>query len=917
MAKKPRRIVPEVIQTSDMDCGPAVLTAIRKGFGMPADYGRIREACQTDVDGTSIDTLEDLANRDGLVAEQVLVPADHLTISESHSLPAIAVVVLPNGFTHFVLVWSCRLGWVQVMDPASGRRLIREKELSRQLYLHDAVFPVATWLEWASGEEFVGPLANRLRGIGMSRAAANATVRRALSTSDWRKIGRLDAATRMVVTFVEDRSLRRGTRSRRLLEDLVNPPTGDEPGIPIPDCFWTVFDEGDDQSGTPSVRVRGAVVVRLRNDVNESMPAVQAETSPANTNAAPEFFLSQPGKPLGHWLSESFQLLGEGAGRALSAVTLVLLIVCCLATIEGLILRGTLDIARDLGLVEQRILSVAFAVGLLLTILFGEWLIAGELLALGRRLELRFRTRLMEKMPRIEPRYFGSRPISDMADRAHKVHYLRVLPVLCGRAARNILAIAATSMAIALCVPDYWLLAVTTAIAAIAVPLAFRLPLRELDLRVRTHQGALARFYLDSLLGLSAIRAHRAETAITREHEGLLTEWVSSSQKQLRWSVLAEVVQSIVGIAMACWLVIGLASGPLQAGGVLLIAYWALQILSLGDGLTQVFNQLPLMRSQTIRLLEPLGALASGAATKAGTSPGEAGPKVDDNDERVGNSQPVAHGEDQGTAIRLSGVEVRAGGHLVLDGIDLAIAPQEHVAIVGPSGSGKSTLLGTLLGLHSPSRGNINLDGKRFDRDQFEHFRESIAWIDPEITLWNDTLLANLYYGCRDGISPEFAQMLDATGLIGIMARLPEGLQSRMGEGGKAISGGEGQRVRIGRAWLRQPVRLAILDEPFRGLDRTTRGRLLKESREHFRNATLLCATHDLSETLRFDRVLVIEQGKIIEDNVPTILATDPNSRFSKLLAAERSLSDDIWGAKFWQRKRLVGGQFLQSEPSS
>jgi ATP-binding cassette subfamily B protein len=861
--------------------------------------------------------LEDLANRDGLAAEQVLVPADHLAIPESRSLPAIAVVVLPSGFTHFVLIWSCRLGWVQVMDPASGRRLIREKELSRQLYLHDAVFPVATWLEWANGDEFAGPLAHRLRGIGMSRAAAFATVRTALSTSDWRTIGRLDAATRMVTTFVENRSLRRGARSRRLLEDLAYPRTGNEPGIPIPDCFWTVFYEGDDESGTPSVRVRGAVVVRLRVDFNEFTPSAQAETPPADTKTPAELFLSQPGKPLGHWLTESYKLHGQGAGSALVVTTAVSLIVCCLATIEGLILRGTLDIARDLGLVEQRILSVAFAIGLLLTILFGEWLIAGELLALGRRLELRFRSRLLEKIPRIEPRYFGSRPISDMADRAHKVHYLRILPMLCGRAARNILAIATTSLAIALCVPDYWLLAVTTAIVAIAVPLIFRLPLRELDLRVRTHQGALARFYLDSLLGLSAIRAHRAETAITREHEGLLTEWVSSSQKQLRWSVLAEVIQSIVGITMACLLVIGLASGPLQAGGVLLIAYWALQILSLGDGLTQVFNQLPLMRSQTIRLLEPLGAIESDAATTVGTSPGKADTRADELGEQVGAVQPFSRGEDHGITIRFSGVEVRAGGHIVLDGIDLAIASGEHVAVVGPSGSGKSTFLGTLLGLHVPSLGNINLNGRRFDPDQFERFRESVAWIDPEITLWNDTLLANLCYGCRDGFSQEFAQMLDATGLIGIMARLPEGLQSRLGEGGKVISGGEGQRVRIGRAWMRQPTRLAILDEPFRGLDRTTRRRLLEASREHFRNATLLCATHDLSETLHFDRVLVIEEGRIIEDNVPSLLAKNPESRFSKLLAAERSLSDEIWGANFWQRKRLVEGQFLKSEPSS
>lgn len=71
---RPRRLVPEVIQTSAMDCGPAVLKSLLEGFGIPVDYGRLREACQTDVDGTSISVLEETAVRLGLVAEQVMLP---------------------------------------------------------------------------------------------------------------------------------------------------------------------------------------------------------------------------------------------------------------------------------------------------------------------------------------------------------------------------------------------------------------------------------------------------------------------------------------------------------------------------------------------------------------------------------------------------------------------------------------------------------------------------------------------------------------------------------------------------------------------------------------------------------------------------------------------------------------------------
>ena len=98
-----RRLVPEVVQTSAMDCGPAVLKSALEGFGVPVSYGRLREACQTDVDGTSIDALEQVSGLLGLEAEQVMEPVDHLLLSESEALPAIAVVVQPGGLTHFVL----------------------------------------------------------------------------------------------------------------------------------------------------------------------------------------------------------------------------------------------------------------------------------------------------------------------------------------------------------------------------------------------------------------------------------------------------------------------------------------------------------------------------------------------------------------------------------------------------------------------------------------------------------------------------------------------------------------------------------------------------------------------------------------------------------------------------------------------
>jgi predicted double-glycine peptidase len=163
---KRRLFATEVVQTSAMDCGPASLKSLLEGFGIHVSYGRLREACQTDLDGTSIDTLEEVANQLGLNAEQVMVPADHLLIPEARALPAIVVVSLPNGVTHFVVVWRRYGDLVEVMDPGVGRRWVRTDELLASLYRHAMPVPAAAWRDWAGTPEFIEPLRARLAGPG-------------------------------------------------------------------------------------------------------------------------------------------------------------------------------------------------------------------------------------------------------------------------------------------------------------------------------------------------------------------------------------------------------------------------------------------------------------------------------------------------------------------------------------------------------------------------------------------------------------------------------------------------------------------------------------------------------------------------------------------------------------------------------
>jgi ATP-binding cassette subfamily B protein len=123
------------------------------------------------------------------------------------------------------------------------------------------------------------------------------------------------------------------------------------------------------------------------------------------------------------------------------------------------------------------------------------------------------------------------------------------------------------------------------------------------------------------------------------------------------------------------------------------------------------------------------------------------------------------------------------------------------------------------------------------------------------------------------------------------------------------LSGGEGQRVRFARGLLAPNPRLVLLDEPFRGVDRAQRARLLAAARRSWSRATLLCVTHDITETLEFARVLVIEAGRVVEDGAPAQLAARASSRYAALLRSERALLEELFGGSKLRRVRLEDGR--------
>lgn len=891
-------IVPEVVQTSAMDCGPAALKSLFEGFRIPVSYGRLREACQTELDGTSIDTMEEVASQLGLDAEQIMLPVDHVLLPEARALPAIAVVLLPNRGTHFVLVWRRHGPYLQIMDPAMGRQWVPARRFLDELYVHRMAVPAEDWRAWVATEEFLRPLRHRLASLSIRGDRSAKLIDEALSDTGWGSMAALDAATRMVTAMTLRGGIRGSSQTSALVETFFESaryqgPSGGEGTTVIPDTFWSVRPSRGGEVSNGTLALRGAVLVRARGRRRKEARASTSRKSDEAESLSPELAAalserpSQPGR----------KLLGLFRADGLFAPALLLTALGVAAAgvvVEALLFRGLFELGRDLGLSGQRLAAMAAVVMFSMALLFLDVPIHSGVLRMGRRLEGRLRIAFLKKIPRLNDHYFRSRLSSDMAERSHTVRHLRRVPTLGGDILRRAFEILLTTLGIIWLDPSSAPIAILAGVSAVAIPLLAQPFLAERDLRLRTHTGALGRFYLDSLLGMIPVRTHGAERAVRREHESLLVEWARAGLGLQRAVVAFEAIHATLGFGLAAWLLLRHVSMIDQAGMVLLLVYWALNLPVLGRELAMLAWQYPSHRNMMLRLLEPLGAPEAGEVDEHATTP----------------PSPSSAGE--GVSVEMKRVDVRASGHVLLENVDLAIDAGAHVAIVGPSGAGKSTLVGLLLGWHRPATGHLRVDGVDLVPARLVALRRQTAWVDPGVQLWNRPLLDNLTYGVPEESVSSLSFVIDQADLRGVLEKLPDGLQTSLGEGGALVSGGQGQRVRLGRALLRPGARLVILDEPFRGLDRESRRRLLERARRVWKDATLFCITHDIVETLDFDRTIVLEHGHVVETGSPRDLASDGHSRFRRLLEADRSLRQRTWSTGGWRRLVLSEGRLAE-----
>ena len=200
----------------------------------------------------------------------------------------------------------------------------------------------------------------------------------------------------------------------------------------------------------------------------------------------------------------------------------------------------------------------------------------------------------------------------------------------------------------------------------------------------------------------------------------------------------------------------------------------------------------------------------------------------------------------------------------VLEDINLSVAPGEIIALVGRTGSGKSTMMSLLLRFYDPTSGKILVDDNDIKKVKIESLRQQIAVVPQEIALFSGTIKDNVAYGKADAKDAEIFSAAKLANAHDFILKLPHQYETQVGERGAKLSGGERQRIAIARAILRDP-RILILDEATSSLDAETESLIRQALARLMQGRTTFIIAHRLYTVEHANRIVVIDNGKIVE----------------------------------------------------
>ncbi|MCK6394612.1 ABC transporter ATP-binding protein/permease [Zoogloea sp.] len=381
---------------------------------------------------------------------------------------------------------------------------------------------------------------------------------------------------------------------------------------------------------------------------------------------------------------------------------------------------------------------------------------------------------------------------------------------------------------------------------------------------------------IDSLINYETVKYFNNEAFETRRYDTELKKWTAAqitNQKSLSLLNMGQAAIIAVGVTAMMWrAALGVANGSMTLGDLVLVNAFLIQLYIPLNFLGVLYREIRQALTDIERMFGLLGThreVADNAAARV-LPRGPASVRFEAVNFAYEPSRPILHG------------------------VDFTIPAGRTVAVVGHSGSGKSTLARLLFRFYDVQGGAVRINGEDIRTLTQDSLRAAIGIVPQDTVLFNDTLFYNIQYGRPDASREEVEAAARAAQLEDFIARLPEGWQTRVGERGLKLSGGEKQRVAIARTLLKNPD-ILIFDEATSALDSKTEKAIQAQLDAAARGRTTLVIAHRLSTVMNADEIIVLDQGRILErgGHAGLLAANGAYAQMWKLQQEEREAEEE------------------------
>jgi ABC-type multidrug transport system fused ATPase/permease subunit len=392
--------------------------------------------------------------------------------------------------------------------------------------------------------------------------------------------------------------------------------------------------------------------------------------------------------------------------------------------------------------------------------------------------------------------------------------------------------------------------------------------LKDLARRQRAEEGEIASLADESLSAMQVVKAFGSERferdRVERRSESRLAIGVLLSRTEARFGGLIDVLGAVATGLVVIVGVMRVAAGRLTPGDLVVFTSYASRTYK---PLRDIARQLGKVSRSLVRADRVAEILAT--------------------DTRLEDRRGAYSGERAAGDVELSEASFSyTDGRPALLEISLKIPQGSRIAIVGSSGAGKSTLGALIARFYDPTSGTVSIDGRDARDCSLSWLRDQVGFLLQDTVLFSGTVAANIAYA-SDAPFSDVAEAARVSHANGFIAELPAGYDTELGPRGVGLSGGQRQRIGIARVLLRNPP-ILVLDEPTSGLDALSEAEVIDGLYALMQGRTTIVITHSIALARTADRVLVLEDGRVVEDGAPEQLITEGGT-FNRLASSQKT----------------------------